>query len=60
MAQAPQDFTAHFELACKKARDLGYTSLLQLDREGTDEHKLLIQSVYQQSEITVQPQRSQS
>ena len=48
MAKAPQDFTAHFELACKKARDLGYASLLQLNSEGTDEHKQLIQSVYQQ------------
>ncbi|MCU7818834.1 MAG: hypothetical protein KZQ56_13120 [gamma proteobacterium symbiont of Lucinoma myriamae] len=56
MAKVQQNFTAHFELAKKKARDLGYFSLLQLDREGTDEHKLLIQSVYRQSVLTLSAQ----
>ena len=58
MAKVPQDFTAHFELARKTARDLGYASLLQLDSEGTDEHKLLIQQVYQQPVITVLSQET--
>lgn len=48
MAKKEQDFTAHFELARKKAKELGYQSLMNLDLKGTDKDKQLIQAIYRQ------------
>lgn len=48
MAKPEDKNTHHFELAQKKVRELGYKHLLDLDKNGTEEHKKVIRKLYEQ------------
>ncbi|MCU7800297.1 MAG: hypothetical protein KZQ70_09170 [gamma proteobacterium symbiont of Lucinoma myriamae] len=51
MAKASKDFSEHFKQASKRAKELGYANLLDLDVRGTEEHKQIIQNVYKEPVI---------
>ena len=46
MAKESKDFSKHFREASKKAKELGYANMLDLDVRGTEEHKKIIRSIY--------------
>ena len=51
MTKPSQDFSEHFKLASKKAKELGYNNLLDLDVRGSEEHKQIIQNMYKEPVI---------
>jgi len=46
MTKKSQDLTWHFTQARKKARELSYKNLLDLDIQGSAEHKQVIRDIY--------------
>ncbi len=46
MTKKVRDLTWNFNQARKKVRELGYKDLLDLDVQGSDDHKQLIRDIY--------------
>jgi len=53
MTKKVRDLTWNFNQARKKVRELGYKNLLELDRNGSVEHKQIIRKIYDSPEPVI-------